>query len=169
MSSSTIRRGPWRVPGLLEASLVFEGLTAEIIADNRHLPPTLMKLAYKCLGPDRLCAVSDASSGAGLPEGARYRMGEMEYEVHDGVGMLPDRSAFAGSTTLLNRMVPVLRDAVGIPLADAVRMVTLTPARISGVADRKGSIELGKDADLAVFDDDFTAWGVLIGGRWLDT
>jgi len=164
--SSTVRQGPWRAPGLLEASLVFEGLTAEIIADNRHLPPTLMKLAFKCLGPDRLCAVSDASSGAGFPEGARYRMGQMEYEVHDGVGMLLDRSAFAGSTTLLNRMAPVLRDVVGIPLAQAVRMVTLTPARIIGVEQQKGSIEAGKDADLAVFDDDFTASGVVIGGRW---
>jgi N-acetylglucosamine-6-phosphate deacetylase len=164
--SSTIRQGPWRVPGLLEASLTFEGLTAEIIADNRHLPPTLMKLAFKCLGPDRLCAVSDASSGAGFPEGVRYRMGEMEYEVHDGVGMLLDCSAFAGSTTLLNRMVPVLRDVASIPLAEAVRMVTLTPARIIGVDRRKGSIEAGKDADIAVFEDDFTAWGVVIGGRW---
>jgi N-acetylglucosamine-6-phosphate deacetylase len=165
--SSTVRQGPWRVPGLLEAALVYEGLTGEIIADNRHLPPTLMRLAFKCLGPDRLCAVSDASSGAGLPEGARYQMGRMEYEVHDGVGMLLDRSAFAGSTTLLNRMVPVLRDVAGIPLAEAVRMVTLTPARIIGADDRKGGITPGKDADLAVFDDDFTAWGVLIGGRWL--
>jgi N-acetylglucosamine-6-phosphate deacetylase len=165
--SSTIRRGPWRTAGLLEASLAFEGLTAEIIADNRHLPPTLMRLAFKCLGPDRLCAVSDASSGAGLLEGARYRMGEMEYEVHDGVGMLLDRSAFAGSTTLLNRMAPVLRDVVGIPLAEAVRMVTLTPARIIGADGHKGSIAPGKDADLAVFEDDFTAWGVMISGRWV--
>jgi N-acetylglucosamine-6-phosphate deacetylase len=164
--STTIRRGPWRVPGLLEASLASGGLTAEIIADNRHLPPTLMVLAFKCLGPDRLCAVSDASSGAGLAEGARYRMGPLEYEVHDGVGMLLDRSAFAGSTTLLNRMVPVLRDAAGIPLAQAVRMVTRTPARIIGVDRRKGSLEAGKDADIAVFDDDFTAWGVVIRGRF---
>jgi N-acetylglucosamine-6-phosphate deacetylase len=163
--SSTIRRGPWRVPGLLEASLASDELTAEIIADNRHLPPTLMKLAFKCLGPDRLCAVSDASSGAGFPDGTRYRMGPLEYEVHDGVGMLLDHSAFAGSTTLLNRMVPVLRDAVGIPLAQAVRMVTRTPARIIGVDRRKGSLEAGKDADITIFDDDFTAWGVVIGGR----
>jgi N-acetylglucosamine-6-phosphate deacetylase len=80
------------------------------------------------------------------------------------VGMLLDHSAFAGSTTLLNRMVPVLRDAAGIPLPEAVRMVTLTPARIIGVDRRKGSIEAGKDADIAVFDDDFSAWDVVIGG-----
>lgn len=165
--SSTVREGPWRRPGLLEASLTFEGLTAEVIADNRHLPPTLMRLAYICLGADRLCAVSDATSGAGLPEGARFRMGGMEYEVHDGVGMLLDRTAFAGSTTLLSRMIPILRDEVGIPLAEAVRMASLTPARVIGVDGRKGSLEAGKDADIAVFEPDFTAWRTMIGGRWV--
>lgn len=164
--SSTVREGPWRKPGLLEASLVFDGLTGEMIADNRHLPPTLMKLAYKCLGADRLCVVSDATSGAGLPEGARFRVGEMEYEVCDGVGMLFDRTAFAGSTTLLNQMIPILVEAVGIPLVEAVRMATLTPARIIRMDDRKGSLEAGKDADIAIFEEDFTAWRAMIGGQW---
>ena len=165
--SSTIREGPWRKPGLLEASLVFEELTVEMISDNKHLPPTLMKLAYKCIGADRLCIVSDATNGAGMPEGARFRMGEMEYEVHDGVGMMLDRTAFAGSTTLVNQMVPILTDTVGIPLVEAVRMATLTPARVIGFDDRKGSLEAGKDADLAVFEDDFAAWRTMIGGRWV--
>jgi N-acetylglucosamine-6-phosphate deacetylase len=165
--SSTVREGPWRKPGLLEASLVFEGLTVEIIADNKHLPPTLMKLAAKCIGPDRLCAVSDATSGAGLPEGSRYRLGDMTYEVHDGVGMMLDRSAFGGSTTLLNQMVPVLTDVVDISLAEAVRMVTLTPARIAGVDGHKGSLEPGKDADIVVFEEDFSPWRVMISGQWL--
>jgi N-acetylglucosamine-6-phosphate deacetylase len=164
--SSTVREGPWRKPGLLEASLVFEGLTGEIIADNKHLPPTLMKLAYKCKGPDRLCVVSDATSGAGLPEGARFRMGEMEYEVHDGVGMVFDRTVFAGSTTLLNQMIPILTEEVGIPLVEAIRMGTLTPARVIGVDDHKGSLEAGKDADISIFEEDFTAWRTMIAGQW---
>jgi N-acetylglucosamine-6-phosphate deacetylase len=164
--SSTVREGPWRKPGLLEASLVFEGLTGEIIADNKHLPPTLMKLAYKCMGAERLCVVSDATSGAGLPEGTRFRMGEMEYEVHDGVGMLFDRTAFAGSTTLLNQMMPILTEMVGIPLVEAIRMGTLTPARIIGVDEHKGSLAEGKDADIAIFEEDFTAWRTMIAGQW---
>jgi N-acetylglucosamine-6-phosphate deacetylase len=165
--SSTVREGAWRRPGLLEASLVMDGLTAEMIADNKHLPPTLMKLAYKCLGPDRLCAISDATSGAGLPQGTRFQMGEMEYEVDDGVGMTLDRTAFAGSTTLLNEMVPILHTAAEIPLPEAVRMTSLTPARVIGVQSRKGSLEAGKDADIAIFEDDFSAWRTLIGGRWV--
>jgi len=164
--SSTVREGPWRKPGLLEASLVFDGLTAEMITDNKHLPPTLMKLAYKCLGPDHLCVISDATSGAGLPEGARFRMGEMEYQVHDGVGMLLDHTAFAGSTTLVNEMIPILTQAVGVPMVEAVRMAALTPARVIGLDDRKGSLEGGKDADISVFEEDFTAWRTMIGGRW---
>lgn len=167
--STTVREGPWRKPGLLEVSLAYDDLTVEMICDNKHLPPTLMKLAYKCIGPDRLCVISDATSGAGLPEGAHFCMGEMEYEVHDGVGMMFDRSSFAGSTTLINAMIPILVEYVGVPLAKAVRMASLTPARVLGMDDRKGSLAAGKDADIAIFNDDFTAWGTLIRGRWAYT
>jgi len=93
-------------------------------------------------------------------------MGEMEYEVHDGVGMLLDHTAFAGSTTLVNEMIPILTEAVGVPIVEAVRMATLTPARVIGTDDRKGSLERGKDADISVFEEDFTAWRTMIGGRW---
>jgi N-acetylglucosamine-6-phosphate deacetylase len=165
--STTIREGPWRKPGLLEATLAFDGLTAEMISDNRHLPPTLMKLAYKCLGPDRLCAISDASRGAGLPEGTKFTMVGLACDIHDGVAMLLDRTSFAGSSTLLNRMVPILTDAVGIALPEAVRMASLTPARVIGLDHRKGSLQAGKDADIAVFEEDFTAWRTMIGGRWV--
>jgi N-acetylglucosamine-6-phosphate deacetylase len=165
--STTFREGPWRRPGLLEASLSFDGLTAEMICDNRHLPPTLMKLAYKCLGPDRLCAISDATCGAGLPEGATFTMSGMTCDICEGVAMLRDRTSFAGSSTQLNRMIPILTSAVGIPLFEAVRMSSLTPARVIGVDQRKGSLEAAKDADIAIFEEDFTAWRTMIAGRWI--
>jgi N-acetylglucosamine-6-phosphate deacetylase len=165
--STTVREGPWRKPGLLETALVHPGLTVEMIADNKHLPPTLMKLAYQCIGPERLCVVSDATSGAGLPAGSRFRMGQMEYEVADGVGMMFDRTSFAGSTTLLNQMIPVLTDVVGIPLPEAIRMATLNPARVLNLDGRKGSLEAGKDADLAIFNPDFSAWRTMIAGEWV--
>jgi N-acetylglucosamine-6-phosphate deacetylase len=94
-------------------------------------------------------------------------MGGMEYEVADGVGMLLDHSAFAGSTTLLGQMVPILRDALDIPLVEAVRMASLTPARVIGVDDRKGSLAAGKDADIVVFEDDLSVWRTMIAGRWV--
>lgn len=164
--STTVREGPWRKPGLLEATLTFEGLTAEMISDNRHLPPTLMKLAYKCLGADRLCAISDATNGAGLPDGTLFQMGEMTYDVHDGVAMLLDRTSFAGSSTLLNQMIGVLTEVVGVPLVEAIRMCSLTPATVIGFAERKGSLAAGKDADIVLFNDDFSAWRTMIDGNW---
>jgi N-acetylglucosamine-6-phosphate deacetylase len=96
-------------------------------------------------------------------------MGEMEYEVHDGVGMLYDRSAFAGSTTLLSGMIPILHDVVGIPLAEAVAMASLVPARVIGCDGRKGSLQIGRDADIVIFEDDFAVWRVMVEGQWVDT
>lgn len=165
--SATRRVGPWRIAGLLEATLVSDTLTAEMICDNRHLPPTLMKLAVRCLGVDRLCAISDATNGAGLGEGTCFNFAGLDCEIHDGVAMLPDRSSFAGSTTLLNQMIPILNKAVGLPLHEAIRMASLTPARVLGIEDRKGSIAAGKDADIAIFDADFSAWRTIIGGQWV--
>ncbi|MEX2501308.1 MAG: N-acetylglucosamine-6-phosphate deacetylase [Trueperaceae bacterium] len=163
--STTRRDGPWRVPGLLEASLASDTLSGEMIADGKHLPPTLMRLAWRCFGSDRLCLISDATSGAGLPDGSPFTMGEMRYEVHDGVGMMRDRSSFAGSTTLLDGMLRVVTEQVGVPLPDAVRMASLTPARLIGMSDRIGSLTPGKRADLAILAPDLTPLRTVIEGR----
>jgi N-acetylglucosamine-6-phosphate deacetylase len=165
--SSVIREGPWRKPGLLETTLISDDLTAEMISDNRHLPPTLMKLAYKCKGPDRLCVISDSIEGAGLPEGTQIHSIGIDYEISNGVGILLDRTSFAGSVTLINKMIPILTEEVGIPLAEAVRMASLTPARVIGLQATKGSLVAGKDADITIFEPDFNAWKVLIGGQWV--
>ena len=167
--STTVRRGPWRVPGLLEVSLQEDDVTAEMIADGRHLPATLMRLARKCLPPDRLCLVSDGTSGAGLAEGTRLDVDGLPAEIRDGVAMLLDGTSFAGSTTLLNRMVRVVQAEAGAGLADAVRMASLTPATIVGEGDRIGSLEAGKLADVVIFDDDMTPWRTMIEGRWIRT
>ncbi len=163
--STTVREGPWRRPGLLEASLASSTLTGEMIADGKHLPATLMALAWKAFGPDRLCLVSDATSGAGLPDGSTFTLGALTYEVHDGVGMMPDRSAFAGSSTLLDGMLRVVVQQLGVPLFEAVRAASLTPARVVGVDRTKGSLAAGKDADLAVYAPDLTPLETLIAGR----
>jgi N-acetylglucosamine-6-phosphate deacetylase len=165
--STTRREGPWRKPGLLETALASDQLTGEIIADNKHLPPTLLKLAYKCFGPDRLCVVSDSTSGAGLADGDHFVMGNMEYYVKDGVGMMLDDSAFAGSVIMLNAMVSNLVSTVGVPLVDAFRMVSLTPATILGIEEQKGSLEIGKDADIAILANDFSVWRTMMKGQWV--
>ncbi len=163
--STTWRDGPHRVPGLLEASLASATLTGEMIGDGKHLPPTLMRLAWRTFGPDRLCLISDATSGAGLPDGSTFTMGEMTYEVVDGVGMMRDRSSFAGSTTLLGGMLRIVTERVGVPLVEAVRMASRTPARLLGIEHRTGSLTPGRSADLVVLDRDLTPVRTVIEGR----
>lgn len=93
-------------------------------------------------------------------------MNSTEAEVQNGVSIMLDRTAFAGSTTLLNQMIPILTEVVGVPLVEAIRMGSLNPARVIGVDDRKGSLEINKDADIAIFNDDFTAWRTMVNGMW---
>jgi N-acetylglucosamine-6-phosphate deacetylase len=163
--STTFRRGPYRVPGILEASLSSDTLTGEIIADGKHLPVTLLRLARRCFGAERLCIVSDATSGAGLPDGTPFTMGAMRYVVRDGVGMMQDGSSFAGSSTLLDGMLRVVTAQAGFPLHEAVRMASLTPATVIGLGATKGSLAAGKDADMAVFSPDLRAQRTIIAGR----
>jgi len=167
--STTRRDGPWRKPGILETALASDQLTGEIIADIKHLPPTLLKLAIKCFGIDRLCVISDSTSGAGLADGEHFVMGDMEYYVKDGVGMMLDDSAFAGSVTMLNKMVSNLVSTIGVPLIDAIRMVSLTPASVLGIDGQKGSLEIGKDADIVILEHDFSVWRTMIKGQWVYT
>ncbi|MFE0155407.1 N-acetylglucosamine-6-phosphate deacetylase [Nonomuraea sp. NPDC059007] len=163
--SALRREGPWRVPGLLEESLASTGLSAEVIADDRHLPPELLRIAYRCLG-GRLTVVSDSTPGLGLAEGTPYRLGNLCCVVEDGVGMLPDRTAFAGSTTGLDRMLGHLRRAAGLSVPETVATATRVPAAVLGLR-RQGTLRPGGHADLALLDDDLTARATVVGGRWL--
>jgi N-acetylglucosamine-6-phosphate deacetylase len=161
--SSTWRDGARRVPGMLEASLAWLP-SGEVIADGHHLPPTLLRLAYQALGPERLCIVSDTTSGAGLANGSPFTMGEMSYVVGDGVGMMLDGSSFAGSTSFLDAMLKVMVDRVGVPLWDAVAMASRNPARLIGRERQMGSLECGLDADFALWSDDLAPLATFIGG-----
>ena len=161
--STTVREGPWRRPGMLEATLASDSLTVEMIGDGKHLPPTLMNLALRCLG-GRLCLVSDSTSGAGLPDGSVYRMGDNEYLVEDGVGVTMDRMAFAGSTTLISQMLPVVAE-LGVGLVELVAMATSIPAgaaKLTGV----GRIARGYHADFALFDETLALKAVALAGEW---
>jgi N-acetylglucosamine-6-phosphate deacetylase len=162
--STTVRNGPWRAPGILEATLASNGLTVEMIADGHHLPATLMQLAYRCLA-GRLLLVSDSTPGAGLPEGSLYRLGDQEYVIEGGVGMTLDRTAFAGSTTLVSAMLPVAINSLGIGLPEAIAMVTSIPAAAARLDD-VGCIAPGARADFALFDTDLNVTGVALDGEW---
>lgn len=162
--STTVRDGPWRSPGMLEATLASDGLTVEMIADGKHLPDGLMTIAHRCL-QGRLCLVSDSTPGAGMPEGSRYRMGNMEYMVEDGVGMTLDRTGFGGSTTLVSQMIPIAMKALGIGLPEAVAMATTIPAAATGLT-LTGRIAPGYYADFALLDDQLRPTAVALSGKW---
>jgi N-acetylglucosamine-6-phosphate deacetylase len=150
---STVKRvEARRFAGVLEAALERDDLTTEIIADGRHLPTSLMRLAYKAKGPEKLVLVSDAMRAAGMPEGTTYEIGgEGQLALYeDGVGYTLDKKSFASSAISLDKAVRHLVQTVGISLMDTLTMASLTPARIAGVDDRKGSIAAGKDADLVI-------------------
>ncbi len=155
--STIIREQGYRVPGLLEASLLHDEIAAEVIADGLHLPPSLLQLICKTKGYSRVVLITDAMRGAGMPDG-EYMLGSLTkgqlVSVFDGIAHMPDGISFAGSVATTDRLVRVMTQQAGIPLPEVIRMITCNPAREIGVADRKGSVAPGMDADLVLFDDD---------------
>ncbi|MDR1525513.1 MAG: amidohydrolase family protein, partial [Tannerella sp.] len=119
-------------------------------------------------GPDKTALCTDSMRGAGMPDG-EYILGSLtngqRVIVEDGVAKMPDRSCFAGSVATTDRLVRTMVQIAETPLVDAVRMMTLTPARIIGADRRKGSIAIGKDADLVIFDDRITVLATIIQGN----
>lgn len=158
----------YRVAGAIEAGLLLDELTVEVIADGKHLPGSLLKLIYKCKGAERIALCSDALSAAGMPEG-NYFLGSdesgQEIVVEDGVAWLPDRSAFAGSVVTGTQLLKTMVELAEVPLSEAVKMATITPARILNVDDSLGSLDPGKYADITVLRDDFTVVYTIVGGK----
>lgn len=166
--STIVRRGGFRFLGVTESAYAIEELTVEVIADGCHLPPELLRTVYRLKGADRVCLCCDSMRCAGTDD-THPSLGSRDSGrgvlIEDGVAKLPDRSAFAGSIATDDRLVRVMHYKAGVPLCDCIRMMCLTPAKIMKLADRKGSIETGKDADLILFDDDINVSTVLVGGQ----
>ncbi len=167
---STVRRiNAYRFAGVIEAGYCMDDMYVEIIADGCHLPAELLKMIYKIKGPSRIALVTDSMRAAGMPEGPLYALGNRDEGtlclVEDGVAKLQDRTAFAGSVATADRLVRTMRKLADVTLADAVRMMTTTPAQILGIADRKGILAPEKDADIVLFDDDIHVSRTIIGGR----
>ena len=163
--SSASKRKLFRQAGTLEYALANANIFCELVADGFHVSPTLLKLAYRAKGADRIALVSDSLAGAGLPEGTRFRLGEMACKVGPGYALLEDGSALAGSLARIIDLVQTMTQQAGVPLYEAVRMASLTPATILGIIDRFGSIQSGKTADLVLFDDRFVVQCVWVAGK----
>ena len=165
--STIVKNGPARTCGIVESTLLLDELTTEIIADGKHLPPELMKLIIKAKGIDKVCAVTDAMRGAGMPSGV-YTFGPKDGQealVQDNTAIMPDRTGYASSVARTKDLVKTLVNLVGLSLTDTVKMVSIVPARIVGVDDKMGSLEIGKDANIVIADDDLDIQATIIDGR----
>jgi N-acetylglucosamine-6-phosphate deacetylase len=162
------RRNAYRYAGAVEAAFLIEDMDVEIIADGIHLPAPLLQLVYQIKGPARTALITDAMRAAGMPEGesvlGNIRNG-MKVIVEDGVAKLPDRSAFAGSVATADRLVRTMVKTAGVPLVEAIQMITTTPAVILGLAGTKGAILPGYDADLVLFDDEISVRATIVKGE----
>lgn len=166
--SGVTRRNAFRYAGVIESAYIIDEMDVEIIGDGIHLPPPLLKLIYKIKGADRTALITDAMRAAGMPPGESI-LGSLhnglKVIVEDAVAKLPDRSSFAGSVATADRLVRTMISMADIPLLDAVRMITSTPARILGVYDTKGSLNKGKDADIVIFDNNINVATTIVKGK----
>lgn len=165
--STIVRRGGFRFSGVLESAFCIPEMTVEIIADGCHLPVELLEMVCRVKGVDRVALTCDSMRCAGQ-DVQESVLGSLENGqrviIEDDVAKLPDRSAFAGSIATDDRLIRVMYRSAGVPLYDAVRMMTETPASIIGIAGSKGSLAAGKDADLVCFDENIDVSGVMVGG-----
>lgn len=165
---STIkRRNGYRIPGIIESAYMLEEATVELIADGRHLPPSMLGMVYREKGADKIALVTDAMRAAGQ-DCEESILGSLQNGqkvlIEDGVAKLSDRTAFAGSVATTDRLLRTMAEEAGVPLLDAVRMLTSTPARIMGWR-HKGVLAAGYDADLVLFDSSFTIQSTFIQGK----
>ena len=143
------RRGIYRVAGLLEFALSEPDISCELIADGHHVSPTLMKMLYRAKGAQGICLVTDATAGAGLPEGSQFWLFGKDCVVDNGVCLLADRSALAGSAARMIHLVRIIVRELNVPLNEAIAMATENPARAIGL-ETKGRLIVGGDADLVM-------------------
>ena len=143
------KRREYKYEGTVESVYLTDGMTVEVIADGIHLPATILKLVYKLKGVENTCLVTDALAYAAY-EGKEPI--DPRYIIENGVCKLADHSSLAGSLATMDVLVRTMVKKAGIPLEDAVRMASETPARLIGVDDRKGALSKGKDADVIILD-----------------
>lgn len=166
-TSSIVRRNGFRVAGVLEAAYYIDGMNVEIIADGCHLPTSLLKYVAKFKDTSRVALITDAMRAAG-ENTERSFLGSADDPlpviIEDGVAKLTDRSAFGGSIATADRLIKTMVGA-GIPLTDAVQMITVNPLKMMNIDVKKGKLCQGYDADICVFDSDIDIKAVICGGK----
>ncbi|MDY5652252.1 MAG: N-acetylglucosamine-6-phosphate deacetylase, partial [Erysipelotrichaceae bacterium] len=146
-----------RANGLVGAAYRLRTMYGEIICDGNHSTPAALNNYFMSKGPDYAIMISDALMAKGTPIGSHYIFGGNEIEIYpDGSAHLVSTKGLAGSTLNLNKGLRILVEEAMIPFNYAINSCTINPARCIGVDDRKGSITVGKDADIVVLNDDYS-------------
>ena len=146
-----------RANGLVGAAYRLRTMYGEIICDGNHSTPAALNNYFMSKGPDYAIMVSDALMAKGTPIGSHYIFGGNEIEIYpDGSAHLVSTKGLAGSTLNLNKGLRILVEEAMVPFNYAINSCTINPARCIGVDDRKGSIIVGKDADIVVLNDDYS-------------
>lgn len=154
-----------RETGVLGAVLTEPGVTAEVIADGVHVDDVAIRVLLAAKGAGRVLLVSDGTAATEMPDGS-YRLGT--FEVTRAGGVCRNREGrLAGSTLTLDRAVRHIV-SLGVPPAEAVRMAASQPAERIGVADHKGTLKAGADADLVVLTPNLEIARVMTRGAWLE-
>lgn len=153
-----------REPGTLGAALTIDAITCELIADNVHVHPAAMNLLYRAKGPDKVILITDAVRGAGLAEGTSYDQDGRPVAVRDGAAYLPG-DTLAGSTLTMERALKNFIIAANAPLEIVWPATSRNAARQLGLADRKGQLIPGMDADLVLLDDALNVRLTAVGGE----
>jgi len=154
-----------REPGVIGAALADPAVTCELICDGHHLHPGTIALVHALKGADGAVLVTDAMAAAGLPDG-EYGLGTLDVVVAGGRAGLAEGVVLAGSTLTMDRAVRTAV-AAGVPVDDALRMASATPARVLGLELTKGALAPGHDADVVVLDDVLAVRATIVGGRVL--
>jgi len=150
--------------GTVESVYLLEDMAVEVIADGIHVPSTLLNLVYHMKGVERTALCTDALA---VTDSDSEHAFDPRVIIEDGVCKLSDRSALAGSIATMDRLIKTMVRVVDVPLQDAMRMASETPARIMGIYDRKGSIQRGKDADILLLDSDINLRGDFSMGEFV--
>ena len=166
--SGVTRKNGFRYAGVIESAFIIDEMDVEIIADGIHLPAPFLQLICKSKSIDRIALITDAMRGAATTQTTSV-LGNLttglKVIIEDGVAKLPDRSAFAGSVATTDRLVRTMINLAGVSLLDAIKMITLNPARMMGVQHTKGSLSVGKDADLVIFNENIEIQKTIVEGR----
>ena len=150
-----------RDPGLLGAILTDRGVTADIIADGLHVDPVVVDLFIRAKGVDGAVLITDGISATGMPDGT-YRLGSFEVEVRG--KRCESHGKLAGSVLTLDCAIRNAMQFAQLSFQDSLRMATLNPARVLCLAHRKGVLQVGADADIAVFSPAGEVLQTIVGG-----